>query len=261
VSTKWLSELWRYRELLYFLAWRDIKVRYKQAALGAGWAILQPLLTMIVFTLFFGRLVGVPSNGVPYPLFAYCALVLWTYFAGVLGLAGQSLLGNINLITKVYFPRVLMPAANALSGLLDLAIGLVLLIPMMAYYQVHPGWAMLWAPVFLLGLILLTLGSSLLLSALVVRFRDVKYAVPFLIQLGLFITPVIYPMSLIPRRFQALAALNPLSGIVEGFRASLFPATRLDPMLTAVSLISCVVVCIAGFVYFRSAERFFADII
>jgi lipopolysaccharide transport system permease protein len=261
VNTNWLSELWRYRELLYFLAWRDVKVRYKQAALGAAWAVLQPLLTMIVFTLFFGRLVGVPSNGVPYPLFAYCALVLWTYFAGVLGLAGQSLLANINLITKVYFPRILMPASNALSGLLDLAIGLVLLVPLMAYYRVQPGWALLLAPVFLVGLILLTLGTSLLLAALVVRFRDMKYTVPFLIQLGLFVTPVIYPMSVIPRRYQTLAALNPLSGIIEGFRASLFSATTLDPMLTTVSLISCVVVFVAGFVYFRSAERFFADII
>ncbi len=261
VNKRCLSELWRYRELLYFLAWRDIKVRYKQAALGACWAILQPLLTMIIFTLFFGKLVGVPSNGVPYPLFAYCALVLWTYFSGVVGQAGQSMLGNTNLITKVYFPRVVMPASNALSGLLDLAIGLSLLVPMLAYYRVQPGWSLLWAPVLLLGLILFTTGTSLILSALIVRFRDVKYTVPFVIQLGLFITPVIYPTSLIPRRFQALAALNPLAGIVDGFRACLFPGTRLDPMLTAVSLTLCVLVFVGGFLYFRRAERFFADII
>jgi lipopolysaccharide transport system permease protein len=261
VNKNWLSELWRYRELLYFLAWRDVKVRYKQAALGAGWAILQPLLAMIVFTLFFGKLVGVPSNGVPYPLFAYCALVLWTYFSGVVGQAGQSLLGNTNLITKVYFPRFVMPASNALSGLLDLSIGLGLLVPMLAYYRVQPGWSLLWAPALLFGLILFTIGTSLIISALVVRFRDVKYTVPFLLQLGLFITPVIYPTSLIPKRFQTIAALNPLSGIVEGFRACLFPGTTLDLLLTAVSLISCALVFVGGLFYFRRAERFFADII
>jgi lipopolysaccharide transport system permease protein len=171
------------------------------------------------------------------------------------------MLGNTNLITKVYFPRVVMPASNALSGLLDLAIGLSLLVPMLAYYRVQPGWSLLWAPVLLLGLILFTTGTSLILSALIVRFRDVKYTVPFVIQLGLFITPVIYPTSLIPRRFQALAALNPLAGIVDGFRACLFPGTRLDPMLTAVSLTLCVLVFVGGFLYFRRAERFFADII
>lgn len=256
-----LRELWKYRELLFFLAWRDVKVHYKQAALGAAWAVLQPLLNMIVFTVFFGRLVGVPSNGVPYPLFVYSALAVWTYFSGVVGQAGQSLLGNTNLITKVYFPRVVMPASNAVSGLLDFSIGLCFLVLLMAYYRVQPGWSLLWAPVFLLGLVLFTIGTSLILSALIVRFRDMKYTVPFLIQLGLFITPVIYPMSLIPKHFQTFAALNPLSGIVEGFRASLFPGTRLDPMLTAISLALCVFVFLWGFFYFRRAERFFADII
>ncbi len=257
----YLIELWRYRELLFFLAWRDVKVRYKQAALGASWAILQPLLNMIVFTIFFGRLVGVPSNGVPYPLFVFSALVMWTYFSGVVGQAGQSLLGNTNLITKIYFPRVAMPASNALSGLLDLSIGLGFLVILMAYYRIQPGWNLLLAPVFLLGLMTFTIGVSLILSALVVRFRDMKYTVPFLIQLGLFLTPVIYPTSLIPSRFRALAALNPLSGIIEGFRASLFPGTRLDPLLTAVSLVMSVCVLLWGFLYFRRAERFFADII
>ncbi len=256
-----LAELWKYRELLFFLAWRDVKVRYKQAALGAGWAILQPLLNMIVFTVFFGKLVGVPSNGIPYPLFAYCALVLWTYFSGVVGQAGQSLLGNTNLITKVYFPRAVMPAANALSGLLDLSIGLALLVLLMAYYRVQPAWSLLWAPVFLLGLMAFTIGASLIVSAMIVRYRDMKYAVPFLIQLGLFITPVIYPTSLIPNRFQVIAALNPLTGIVEGFRASLFPGTRLDPMLTVVSLSLSLLTLLGGYLYFRRAERHFADII
>jgi lipopolysaccharide transport system permease protein len=256
-----VGELWKYRELLFFLAWRDIKVRYKQAALGAAWAVLQPLLNMIVFTVFFGRLVGVPSNGAPYPLFVYSALVLWTYFSGVVGQAGQSLLGNTSLITKVYFPRVFMPVSNAVSGLLDFSIGLGFLFVLMIYYRIQPGWNLILAPVFLLGLMAFTIGASLILSATVVRFRDMKYTVPFLIQLGLFITPVIYPTSLIPKRFQAFAALNPLSGIVEGFRASLFPGTKLDPIVTGVSLTLCVFVLFWGYLYFRRAERFFADII
>jgi len=257
----YLGELWKYRELLFFLGWRDVKVRYKQAVLGAGWAILQPLLTMLVFTIFFGKLVGVPSNGIPYSLFAYSALVLWTYFSGVVGQAGQSLLGNTNLITKVYFPRAVMPAANALSGLLDLSIGLALLVLLMAYYRVQPAWSLLWTPVFLLGLMAFTIGASLIVSAMIVRYRDMKYAVPFLIQLGLFITPVIYPTSLIPKRFQVIAALNPLTGIVEGFRASLFPGTRLDPILTVVSLSLSLLTLLGGYLYFRRAERHFADII
>jgi lipopolysaccharide transport system permease protein len=227
VNTRWLSELWRYRELVYFLAWRDVKVRYKQAALGAAWAILQPLLTMVVFTLFFGKLAGVPSEGVPYPLFSFGALVLWTYFAGVVSLASQSLVANSNLVSKVYFPRVALPTSTALSGLIDFALSLCFLGVLMVYYKVHPGWSLLWAPVFLAGLILFTVGVSLILAALNVRFRDIKYTIPFLIQLGLFVTPVIYPSTLIPKRFQTLVALNPLSGIIEGFRASLFGGCEL----------------------------------
>ena len=256
-----LSELWRYRELVYFLAWRDVKVRYKQAALGASWAILQPLVTMIIFTLFFGRLAGIRSEGVPYPLFSYSALVLWTYFAGVIGQAGQSLVSNQNLITKIYFPRLVLPASSAVSGLIDFLAGLGFLIVLMGYYHVHPGWSLLWAPVFLAGLFLFTVGVSLILAALNVQFRDVKYVVPFLIQLGLFVTPVIYPISFLPRRFQTLVVLNPLSGIIEGFRACLFAGSRLDPMLTVVSLTGSAIVFIAGVVYFRRAEHRFADII
>lgn len=216
-----LHELWKYRELLFFLAWRDVKVRYKQAALGAGWAVLQPLLAMIVFTVFFGKLVGVPGNRVPYPLFAYCALILWTYFATVIGQAGQCLVANQNLITKIYFPRLVLPVSAAVSGLIDFTVGLGFLVVLMAYYHVHPDWSLLWAPVFLAGLFSFTVGVSLILSALNVRFRDVKYVVPFMIQLGLFVTPVIYSMSFVPKRFQTLVALNPLTGIIEGFRMRL----------------------------------------
>jgi lipopolysaccharide transport system permease protein len=261
VNAKWLSELWRYRELVYFLAWRDVKVRYKQAALGAAWAILQPLLSMIVFTLFFGKLAGIPSDGIPYPLFAYCALVLWTYFSGVVGQAGQSLVANSNLITKVYFPKIALPASSAVSGLIDFSVGLGFLIILMAYYHVQPGWALLWAPVFLASLILLTVGVGLILAALNVRYRDIKYTIPLLIQLWLFVTPVIYPTTFIPKRFQTLLALNPLSGIIEGFRACLFPGRQLDSTLTAISLIVTTIVFVVGLVYFRRTERLFADII
>jgi len=261
VNAKWLSELWRYRELVYFLAWRDVKVRYKQAALGAAWAILQPLLSMIIFTLFFGRLAGIETDGIPYPLFSFCALVLWTYFSGVIGQAGQSLVGNSNLITKVYFPRVALPFSTAISGLIDFAIGLVFLIGLLTYYRIQPSWALLWAPVFLASLILLTVGTGLLLAALNVWYRDVKYAVPFLIQMGLFVTPVIYPMTFLPQRFQLLMALNPLAGIVEGFRACLFPERPLDFALTAISLTVTALVFVAGVVYFRRTERAFADVI
>jgi lipopolysaccharide transport system permease protein len=261
VNAKWLSELWRYRELVYFLAWRDVKVRYKQAALGAAWAILQPLLSMIVFTLFFGKLAGIPSDGIPYPLFAYCGLVLWTYFSGVVGQGGQSLVSNSNLITKVYFPRIALPASTAVSGLIDFSVGLGFLIILMAYYHVQPGWALLWAPVFLASLILLTVGVGLILAALNVWYRDIKYTIPLLIQLWLFVTPVIYPTTFIPKRFQTLMALNPLAGIVEGFRACLFPGPRLDPTLTAISLTVSVIVFVVGLVSFRRTERLFADII
>jgi len=261
VNAKWLAELWRFRELVYFLAWRDVKVRYKQAALGAAWAVLQPLLTMIVFTLFFGNLAGIPSNGVPYPLFSYSALLLWTYFAGVLGQGGQSLVSNSNLITKVYFPRVALPASTALSGLLDFIIGLGFLAIMMAYYGIQPGWSLLLAPVFLLGLVLFVLGVSMFLAAMNVWYRDIKYAAPFLIQICLFVTPVIYPTTFLPERLQALMAFNPLAGIIEGFRACLFSGKSLDPALTAMSLTMTVVVFLAGLTYFRRTERVFADVI
>jgi lipopolysaccharide transport system permease protein len=261
VNEKWLSELWRYRELVYFFAWKDVKVRYKQAALGAAWAILQPLLTMLVFTVVFGRFVGNDTKDIPYPLFCFCALVLWMYFSGVVTLASQCLVSNYNLVTKVYFPRVALPASNAISGLVDLCIGLVCLAALMAYYRVRPGWPLLLAPVFILAMVLFTLGVSLILASLNVRFRDVKYTVPFMLQLGLFVTPIIYPATMIPKRFQALAALNPMWGIIDGFRASLFPATRLDPALTTISLTLSAGVFAVGLIYFRRAEKVFADII
>jgi lipopolysaccharide transport system permease protein len=261
VNRTWLSELWRYRELVYFLAWRDVKIRYKQAALGAAWALLQPLLTMMVFTFFFGRLAGIASDGIPYPLFSYSALVVWTYFAAVLGQGGQSLVANSNLITKVYFPRVALPASTAISGLPDLAVGLGFLGILMVYYGVQLSWSLLLAPVFLMALMLFTLGTSMLLASMNVWYRDIKYAVPFIIQLWLFVTPVIYPTTMLPEHLQGLMALNPLAGIVEGFRVCVVGGRPPNPTLTAVSLTMSVVVFVVGLVYFRNTERAFADII
>jgi lipopolysaccharide transport system permease protein len=258
---EWFPELWRYRELLYFLAWRDVKVRYKQAALGAAWAIVQPLVTMLIFSFFFGRLANIPSDGVPYPLFCYCALVPWIYFSGTLSQAGNSLVSNSNLITKVYFPRVLLPAASAVSGLLDFAIGSAFLIVLMVYYKVQPGWTLVLWPVAVLCMIAVSLGISMLLAGLNVRYRDVKYVIPFMIQLGLFVTPVIYPASFLPARVRPLLALNPLSGIVELFRVALFPHRILDFQLVMISVATTLVLFVGGAVYFRNAEQTFADII
>jgi lipopolysaccharide transport system permease protein len=261
LKSEWLSEIWRFRELLYFLAWRDVKVRYKQAALGVAWAILQPLLTMIIFTVFFGRLAGVSGNGIPYPLAAFCALVPWTYFAATLSQAGNSLLANTNLITKVYFPRVLLPASVALGGLLDFLISASFLGGMMVYYRVRPSWALLLYPLFVLATMILVVGVSMLLAALNVRFRDVKYAIPFLIQIWFFVTPIIYPASFIPKRLQPILAFNPMSGIVEGFRASLFPGEGFNMPLIATSLGITAALFVTGAIVFRNTERTFADII
>jgi lipopolysaccharide transport system permease protein len=256
-----LSEIWGYRELIYFFAWRDVKLRYKQAALGFAWALLQPLLTMLIFTIFFGRLAGISTGKIPYPLFSYCALVFWTYFSVSIGQAGQSMVANANLITKVYFPRLALPASTVVSGLLDLGIASVFLVLMMVYYRVQPGWALLWAPAFLIALVLLTAGTGFLLAALNVRYRDIKYALPFFIQLGLFVTPVIYPVNLIPRKFQILTALNPLSGIIEGLRSCILPGRSFDATLTAISLAITAAVFVGGTLYFRKTERAFSDII
>jgi lipopolysaccharide transport system permease protein len=258
---EWLAEMWRYRELLYFFAWREVKVRYRQAALGAAWALLQPLLGTVVFTLFFGRLAGVGSDGIPYPVFVYCALVPWTYFAGVLTQAGTSLVGNANLITKVYFPRVLLPASSAVAGLLDFAIGMSFLAVFMGYYRLPPTWSLLLLPLFVAAMVMVTLGLGLLLGALNVRYRDVKYVIPFLLQLWLFCTPIIYPASIVPARLRPLMALNPCLGIVEGFRACLFPSVPFDAASIGTSLAVAVVLFTAGIAYFRTTERVFADII
>jgi lipopolysaccharide transport system permease protein len=261
MTREWFADLWRFRELLYFLAWRDVKVRYKQAAFGAAWAIIQPLLAMVIFTFFFGRLANVPSQGVPYPLFSYCALVAWTYFSTTLTMAANSLIGNSTLITKVYFPRVLLPAASALSGLLDFGVGTSFLVVLMVYYRVRPSWLLLFWPVAVLGMVFVTLGMSMLFAALNVRYRDVKYALPFLVQIGLFLTPVIYPASFLPSWLRPVLALNPMTGIIEALRACVLPHQNVDFHVVAVSIVMTLVFFMAGAIYFQKTERTFADII
>jgi lipopolysaccharide transport system permease protein len=257
---EWISELWRAREILYFLAWRDVIIRYKQAALGAAWAVLQPLFTMLIFTFFFGRLAGIPSDGVPYPLFSYSALVLWMYFSVTLAHVGNSLVANSGLITKIYFPRMLLPAAAAFGGLLDLVMSSVLLVLLMLYYHVAPHWTVLLTPIFVAQTVLLVMGVGMLLAALNVRYRDVKYTIPFLIQIGLFVTPIIYPVTFIPHRFHALLALNPMTGVVEGFRACLFGG-GVDWSVQACSWVVTLVLLLLGAVHFHTTERVFADVV
>lgn len=261
MKTEWLQEFWRYRELFFFMAWRDVKIRYKQTVLGASWAVIQPFFTMIVFTLFFGRLAKMPSDGIPYPIFSYSALLPWTYFSGALSLAGNSLVGNANLITKVYFPRVTIPASAVLSGLVDFAIAFVVLLGMMAYYHIQLSWGLLLWPVIVIPLVLLALGVGMIFASLNVKYRDIKYAIPFGIQLWLFLTPIIYPTSIIPERFRFLAAMNPLTGLIEAFRASMLPTRQVDWHLLGISVVVILFIFVLGAVYFRKTERTFADIV
>jgi lipopolysaccharide transport system permease protein len=256
-----IAEFWRYRELLYFFAWRDIKVRYRQAVMGAAWAVIQPLFNMILFAVIFGKLAHMPSNGIPYPLFSYSALVPWAYFSGVVGLASAALTNNSGLITKVYFPRVLLPAGIALAGLLDFVIASVLLVGMMFYYHVTPSWRLVLVPLAVLLMVLLTTGVSMVVAAMSVRYRDVKYVLPFLTQIWLFATPIIYPASMVPQRFRSLLALNPCWGMVDSFRACLFPNQPVDFRLVGVSIGISLLVFVVAIRYFRKSEKSFADII
>ncbi len=256
-----LKEFWEYRELLYFLIWRDIKVRYKQTALGAAWAIIQPLFTMIVFSIFFGRLAKIPSDGVPYPIFAFCALLPWQLFAHALTESGNSLVVSQNLITKVYFPRLVIPVAAVLAGLVDFAIAFVVLLGMMAYYGIVPTMAVVFLPLFLLLAVTTALAVGLWLSALNVQYRDVRYTIPFLTQFWLFITPIAYPSSLVPEGWRTLFGLNPMAGVVESFRwALLGTASAPGPML-AVSVGVVVALLVGGLYYFRRMEKTFADVV
>jgi lipopolysaccharide transport system permease protein len=256
-----IAEFWRYRELLYFFAWRDIKVRYRQAFLGASWAVIQPLFSMVLFAGVFGRLAHMPSNGIPYPIFSYCALLPWTYFSVVIGLASNSVTNNHSLVTKVYFPRVLLPAGTALAGLLDFSIASLLLVGMLIYYHLKVTWLVLLTPLAVLLMVMLTLGVSMFLAAVSVRYRDVKYLLPFVIQLMLFATPIIYPITMVPARFRPILALNPCWGMVDSFRACLLPNQPIDLKLIGISIGLTFVVFAGGLFYFRKSEKTFADII
>ena len=256
-----LREFWNYRELFYFLAWRDVKVRYKQTIIGVAWAVLQPLLTMVVFTLLFGNLAGISTDGVPRPLFYFAALLPWTYVSTTVSASGMSLISNSQLLTKIYFPRLIMPTSAGLSGLLDFLIGTVILAVLMAWYRVPVGWSLLLWPVLVLQMTLLALGAGTFLAALNVKYRDVKYALPFVIQLWLFASPIIYPTSMVPERFQWILALNPLTGLVEAFRYSLLPGSPVHWDVLGISAVVTVAIAVVSVVYFRRTENAFADIV
>jgi lipopolysaccharide transport system permease protein len=256
-----LREVWEYRELLYFLTWRDIKVRYKQTALGAAWAVIQPFFMMVVFSLFFGRLAGVPSDNIPYPVFTFCALLPWQLFAQALSESSNSLVANERLITKVYFPRLVVPIAAVLGGLVDFAIAFVVLLGMMIYYGIVPGLAILYLPLFILLAVMTALGVGLWLSALNVQYRDVRYTLTFLTQFWMFMTPVAYPSSIVPEKWRALYGLNPMAGVVEGFRWALLGKTEAPGPLLAVSVVAVIFILIGGLYYFRRMEETFADIV
>jgi lipopolysaccharide transport system permease protein len=260
VSLK-LRELWEYRELLYFLIWRDIKVRYKQTALGASWAIIQPFCTMLVFSLFFGHLGKIPSDNIPYPIFSFAALVPWTFFANGLGQSSNSLVGNANLITKIYFPRLIVPLAAVFSGIVDFLLAFVVLLGMLFYYGLAPTLHVLWLPLFLLLALVTSLGVGLWLSALNVEYRDVRYVVPFLTQFWLFATPIAYPSSLLPQPWRTVYGLNPMVGVVEGFRWALLGTGTAPGPIIAVSSVVAVIALVTGAFYFRRMEKTFADIL
>jgi lipopolysaccharide transport system permease protein len=256
-----LGELWAYRDLVYFFIWRDIKVRYKQTAIGAAWAILQPVLTMMVFSLFFGKLARIPSQGLPYPIFYYTALLPWMYFATAMQSATNVVVEQQRVITKIYFPRVVLPIAAVLAGLLDFAISFAVLLALMAYYRMAPTGAVIWLPLFTLLAVFTALGVGLWLSALNALYRDVRYVVPFLIQFWLFASPVAYPSSLVPEKWRWLYGLNPMAGVIEGFRWALTGHGQPPGILLAASSAAVVLLVLTGLVYYHAMEGTIADVV
>src|SRR5580692_4767641 len=263
--TRWwilpFGELWDFRELVYFFVWRDIKIRYKQTAISAAWAVLQPLLTMLIFSLFFGRLAHIPSEGLPYPIFYYSALLPWMYFAAALQSATNTIVENQRVITKVYFPRLALPLASVLSGLVDFAVSFVMFVVLMIYYGIRPTTAVIWFPAFILLAILTALGVGLWLSALNALYRDVRYVLPFLVQFWMFASPVAYPSSLVPERWRLLYGLNPMSGVIEGFRWSLTGRGKAPGGLFFVSLGAVLIILLSGLAYFQKMETTIADVV
>jgi lipopolysaccharide transport system permease protein len=256
-----LRDLWEYRELTYFLAWRDISVRYKQTALGAAWAIIQPFFTMVVFSLFFGRLAQVPSDGVPYPVFSYTALLPWQYFATAMANSSNSLVGSANLLSKVYFPRLVIPIASILPAVVDFFIAFVVLLGMMLFYGIMPTWNVVWLPFFLLLALITALGVGLWLSALNVEYRDVRYTIPFITQFWMFASPVVYPGSMVPEAWRWLYAINPMVGVIEGFRWALLATDTAPGPMVAVSTLAALVLLVTGAFYFKRMEKTFADVV
>lgn len=255
-----LRELWHYRDLLYVLTWREISVRYKQTLLGFAWAIIQPVMTMVVFTIFLGKFARIPSDGIPYPVFSFLGLLPWTFFSGALTRSGTSLVANANLLSKVYFPRVLIPLSATLSALADFLIAFVVLFALMAWYGIAPSWTAIYLiPLTVLTAIAAT-GVGMWLSALNVQYRDVQHAIPFLVQLWMYATPVVYPSSIVPEKWRALFALNPLAGIIEGFRSATL-GRPMDWRLLSISAAATLVLTAIGFWRFRRMERTFADIV
>jgi lipopolysaccharide transport system permease protein len=256
-----LKAIWEYRELLYILVWRDLKVRYKQTVIGAGWAILQPLMTMAIFTVVFGTFVKIPSDGVPYPIFAYSALLPWSLFANSLTRGGTSIVGNAHILSKIYFPRLLLPLSGILSPIVDFAISIVILVAMMIWFGTLPTWGVLALPLFLFLALLTALAVGLWLSALNVRYRDVGHAIPFLVQLWMFASPIAYPISLVPEKWRTLYMLNPMAGVIEGFRWALLGTGSLDFGMIAISSTMVLALLLPGIVYFKYTERTFADVV
>jgi lipopolysaccharide transport system permease protein len=256
-----LRELWTYRELVYFLIWRDVKVRYKQSVLGAAWAIIQPFFTMVVFSIFFGKLAKMPSDGIPYPLFSYAALVPWAFFSNGLNSASNSLVSGSNLIKKVYFPRLAMPIAAVMGGAVDFVLAFLMLIAMMLYYGITPTINVLWLPFFLILAFVTSLGTSLWFSAMYVQFRDVRHIVPFLTQIWMYATPIVYPSSLLPEPWRSLYGINPMAGVVEGFRWALLGVGQAPGPIIIVSSFAAFMLMFFGAYYFRRLEKTFADVV
>ncbi len=254
-----LHEVWQYRELVGFLIWRDIKVRYKQTVLGATWAIIQPLMTMVVFSLFFGKLAKMPSDSIPYPIFSFAGLVPWTFFANGLAQASNSLISSANLIRKVYFPRLVVPIATVMAGIVDFALAFVVLLGMMVWYGIMPTGNVIWLPAFLLLALVTALGVGLWLAALTVQYRDVRYALPFLTQFWLFATPIVYPSHLLAEPWRTVYGLNPMVGVVEGFRWALLGTAEAPGPLVGVSALAAGLILVSGAFYFRRLEKTFAD--
>jgi lipopolysaccharide transport system permease protein len=256
-----LGALWQYRELLYFLIWRDVKVRYKQTAIGVAWAVLQPLLTMVLFALVFGRFAGIPSDGVPYPVFAYAALLPWYYFSQAVTESGRSLVGDSHLIRRVYFPRLVIPLAAVVRPLVDFALSFLVLLGLLGWFGIRPRWAVVALPIFVLLALLTALAVGLWLSALHVQYRDVGHTIPFLIQIWLFASPVAYPVSLVPEGWRFLYSLNPMVGVIEGFRWAILGKASPDIQPLLVSTVAVLLVLSTGLLYFRHTERTFADVV